>query len=589
MKMMKKLSNFILNLRKKKKPSCSINTDNAEKWIKNERYVDLSEFKLYEKYGRYMNVLITKFIGEFSWSRAPGQLSLSVLRKSYNNNEKFLKNLLELSKLLEFKSNERIHYTETIYKKLKHRLLKLDRHKEYKMNYENINKEWYAYDYLISRKGPSQWMVTNKNLKGKPTSVLQTSPIWSIKKIASIYYLKYRRYYDFKLNLDVMVRESGKIGVIFRMKDPFNYYALEISQKRGYKRFIKVVNGRSRIIEMIKDGGIFQSQWFRIQIIGQRSQITFKFGDDGINYDKLPIILVREDQTHRRGTVGVFVNRNNAFYFNNVEVSPLECWTPYEPRSEISLITDRSNVYDENYRGAWNKKYFIKDPVSKVDGPSDWMFVNDEMDRESVVQQKSSIYDKSSHREPSMFILKDKFLKRGWFSVDFAGFDNGRVGVVFKYMNPNNYYLLEIGGFTKENRMFEFRKKVNGMIKLIKIINSNDELDDEEAKKSEDFGYIPYRWYSLRVLVDVSMIKIFYKKVGSPEKLILQSNDDDLKIGLIGLTTSGTKANFDNIVLRPKVEEQKFVVTSNDFSNKGNIDDDVFLYDSDEKGRIIIN
>jgi hypothetical protein len=531
-----------------------------------------------------MNVLIRKFYGELSWSRASGKLSLPNLNKMYKNNVRFFGDLANLVKKLSNSSKERLIYTKNIYKKLKRRLRKLNRFKEYKIDYERFNKDWRVYDSLKSTQNPSKWIKTNENLKGKSAAIIQTSNISRRRKIASIYYLKYLRFYDFKLNLDVMVRNSGKVGVVFRMKNPFNYYAIEISQKRGYKRLVKVVNGRYHILEIIKDGGIFQAEWFRIQILFRRNEITFKFGEDGIQYDNLPIVFVKQDQTFRRGTVGVFVNKNNAFYFNDFHVMPLNCWTPYEPKPEIIHITDRSNVYDETYIGDWSKKYFLNDPISKINGPSLWSFKTDIMDRETVIKQDSSISDKSFKREPSMLILKDKFIKRGYFSVDLAGFDNGRIGVVFKYINPKNYYLFEIGGFTKENRIFELRKKVNGMTSVIKRINSNEELDLTEASKSEAFGYIPNKWYSIKIVVDTSNIKIFYKKEGTPEKLILQTKDDDLQIGLIGLTTFNTKAIFDNLILRPIVEDQKFSVSSRDFSPSVNADEDIFLYDFDNKG-----
>ena len=206
------------------------------------------------------------------------------------------------------------------------------------------------------------------------------------------------------------------------------------------------------------------------------------------------------------------------------------------------------------------------------------------MERESVIIQKSEISDKSFNKEPTMFLLKDKYIKRGWFSVDMAGYNNGAIGVVFKYQDANNYYLFEVGGYTDENRYFELRKKVNGMMKPLNRINSNDELDPNESKKSLDFGYIPFKWYKLRVLIDGPKFKFFYKKVGNKEKLILETSDADIQYGSIGLTSFNTKAVFDNFILRPIVEEKKFSFGPSDLPAGVNPDEDVYLYDTVQKG-----
>ena len=154
-------------------------------------------------------------------------------------------------------------------------------------------------------------------------------------------------------------------------------------------------------------------------------------------------------------------------------------------------------------------------------------------------------------------------------------------------MDSNNFYLFEIGGYLEENRYFELRKKQNGMMKLLKRINSNDELDESEKKKSKDFGYVPYKWYYLRVVIDGPSMKFFYNKIGNPEKMILETNDNEIPYGLIGLTTFNTKGVFDNLTLRPKIEEKRFSFSPSDIPAGVNPDEDVYLYNLVEKGRII--
>lgn len=48
--------------------------------------------------------------------------------------------------------------------------------------------------------------------------------------------------------MSVFMRDSGLCGIVFRAKDEFNFYALELSQRDGFKRIRKVINGVSSIL-----------------------------------------------------------------------------------------------------------------------------------------------------------------------------------------------------------------------------------------------------------------------------------------------------------------------------------------------------
>ena len=93
---------------------------------------------------------------------------------------------------------------------------------------------------------------------------MQTQPIKS-SPIASFYYLRTKEYYDFVLNVDIMVKNSERVGVAFRMKNEYNFYAFEISQKHGYKSLFRSVNGVYKLLEKINDGGIVQEQWYQVR------------------------------------------------------------------------------------------------------------------------------------------------------------------------------------------------------------------------------------------------------------------------------------------------------------------------------------
>ena len=114
---------------------CDISTAAGIKWCKDERYVDFVEFRNYSIYGKYMKIFINKFFQELAWSRFPSQLSLPSLRTKYSKLVELLNNLLRLARRLYLKSQERLEYTRTIYKKLKEIINKIGKHTPYSLYY----------------------------------------------------------------------------------------------------------------------------------------------------------------------------------------------------------------------------------------------------------------------------------------------------------------------------------------------------------------------------------------------------------------------------------------------------------------------
>ena len=134
------------------------------------------------------------------------------------------------------------------------------------------------------------------------------------------------------------------------MKDPYNFYAFEFNQKKGYKKLFKSINGNYKQIAILKDGGLSQNQWYKILIIAVKQKITIKMGiDDGKNLS-LPIIFKVEDDSLISGSMGLFVNGNDKFYFDNINLKPISCWKPWKPSKKLKVISERSNIYEENFK-----------------------------------------------------------------------------------------------------------------------------------------------------------------------------------------------------------------------------------------------
>ena len=74
---------------------------------------------------------------------------------------------------------------------------------------------------------------------------------------ATIVTLRYKEVYDGKFSARVLTRDDGILGMVFRVKDPFNYYVFEMIReaKGGYKQIRKFVNGKASVIFKLDDGG----------------------------------------------------------------------------------------------------------------------------------------------------------------------------------------------------------------------------------------------------------------------------------------------------------------------------------------------
>lgn len=62
------------------------------------------------------------------------------------------------------------------------------------------------------------------------------------------------------------MNNNEMVGIVFRFKDYFNHYVFEISQKEGFKRVRRLINGDSKVIAINQDGGFESDKWYRVII-----------------------------------------------------------------------------------------------------------------------------------------------------------------------------------------------------------------------------------------------------------------------------------------------------------------------------------
>jgi hypothetical protein len=160
------------------------------------------------------------------------------------------------------------------------------------------------------------------------------------------------------MNLEIMTVSENLLGVVFRFRDQFNYYAFLLNQKVGYKRLIRVSNGKYKKLAELKDGGLFQGEWFKVQINLVSANIKVRFGQSKNHekYSELPIVFNIDDFELRQGTIGFVVNNNNKFFFDNLFIKPKHCWTEWAAHNKVEVIPARASIFEEDYRGELEKK-----------------------------------------------------------------------------------------------------------------------------------------------------------------------------------------------------------------------------------------
>ena len=133
----------------------------------------------------------------------------------------------------------------------------------------------------------------------------------------------------------------------------------------------------------------------------------------------------------------------------------------------------------------------------------------------------------------------DKLCRSGVISVDFYAESQGIVGLAFKYVNSNNYYVLEAGG--DEDKFVQIRKRLDGRYTTI--------------AKNDSIGYQSKQWQKLTVVMMETQLKIYFSNVGeAPVQVFEAVENKDLADGTIALTTFKTEAAFDNVKMSPMTD-----------------------------------
>ncbi len=357
--------------------------------------------------------------------------------------------------------------------------------------------EWVAHDESAVG-GPSRWRISGGALTQR--AAVGDSPAGTFALAPE------RSFGDLHLRVRVRSDELGAVGVLFRYRDRDNHYRWTLDATRTVRRLVRVAGGVATVL-FEEAAGFAAGQPIELTVDAVGARLTGYVGTERR--------FVVEDGTHTSGYVGLWCAANAGARFERVRAER-------PSRERRALLRDRFAVGD---LGGWS---FVDDGSSS--GPSAWALSS------GVLRQSSDIY--------SPPIDRNTLAKRGtlaltgnplWsalvFTVQLQSFDDDAIGVVFRYVDGNNFYRFSMDSQRNYRR-------------LIKCVGGAFTLLWEAAA-----GYEVGRAYSFTVSAMGNRMRLWLDDVP-----LLVVDDPQLSTGRMGLYTWGnTDARFSNVaVYRPE-------------------------------------
>jgi hypothetical protein len=220
---------------------------------------------------------------------------------------------------------------------------------------------------------------------------------------------------DYRVTVECSADDDDAIGVVFRYRDPKNYYLFALDAERSYRRLVKVANGAFTILWQ-SAGGYTVGDPLRLTVdaIGERLS----------GYLGATRLFTVTDPDHGQGCVGLYCWANDGARFDRVEVTS-------PPRDAFALLRD-------NFAGPGLAPWTVVDKGT-VSAPSLWSVANNEL------VQSHNIYEPpvaaaDPAKEGTYVHAGDLQWQDIVLEVDLQSDDDDAIGVMFRYRDDNNYY-----------------------------------------------------------------------------------------------------------------------------------------------------
>ena len=299
---------------------------------------------------------------------------------------------------------------------------------------------------------------------------------------------------DYRFVVKMRSDDDATIGVIFRYIDENNYYRLSLNSQSNNRRLVKNENGNFTLLRENTDSFTF----------GNLFTITVDVaGDRLIVYYNSARLFELTDNTHSQGKIGLYGWDNTGMHFEHVEVRRL-------PIDVYALFRDRFPAGDMSEWTVVN---------NGATPPPNW-FVEDGVLRQTNLTPETHLVTGDPSWSDVVLVVK---FHRG----------AGVTGVLFRYQDPYNYYLLVIDN---DGRRWHLTKYTNGT------------TTDLWTYWAYPFTYGQYD-YEVTVAMHDNVIKGYLSDI---PMFVVKASNSELTMGRIGLMCSlNDNARFSSVRVYP--------------------------------------
>ena len=258
--------------------------------------------------------------------------------------------------------------------KLRMEKMKYQKYEPYIENYDlKLEDVYEVHDMAQASSGPSKWSFSKDDLNGHATAIGQTSDIQingdPKERFASVLKLKMKNFFDGRIRVSLLAKDTGRIGIAFRYLDEFNYYVFEMERGNGgsgFKRLRKFVNGESTVLAVENDGGYLQDKWYRIILDFALSSFTIKMEEENAKNvqpdfeDQMPKVLQGFDGDFAEGGFAFLVNSMAGVYFDKFSVSTSKCIDQAKNPDVNTYVPHSCSRFKESFFTDINFLYFLR-------------------------------------------------------------------------------------------------------------------------------------------------------------------------------------------------------------------------------------
>ncbi|GIX61057.1 F5/8 type C domain-containing protein [Babesia caballi] len=322
-----------------------------------------------------------------------------------------------------------------------------------------FSKTFRVHDTSMTSGGQSRWGYSDSPFEGHESYVVQSSDIdSSLPGEGAFAMLNNRRYFDFDLEVDVLAKSEGSVGVAFRAQDQFNFYLFSMNSRLSNKQVLKVQDGVTHVLATNPDQGYQKNKWIHVRISATGNSIE-------IECDGKSVLRVL-DTAFLHGGVGLYsCGSKGNFYYDKFTVTPRPPARDDREARVARLKSLKCCTYSEGFTGEFDHAFAVVNPHHAH--TTSWRF------KEILGGKHKAIHQHHSSQDPldlgSLAVLKnDRMCATGYIRLRFLPMcEGGVIGAIVRYAGADNMVLVELSG--KELRIRRVRP---GGVKVLAAVEA---------------------------------------------------------------------------------------------------------------------